>query len=544
MLLSTRKFWSGIIPRPPHQWEAGRGKRKGAGARPSFDLLPFSLLTLFALLATGKDDGADERHQQHQRGDLERRRPVAEERFAQVAERHQGNLLRLARPFGRDGGEDRQAQEGAGSEGGERPLRTVERLWRVAHAGQHHREEDKDGDGAAVDQHLDDRQELGRKQDEDAGDGQQGEDEEQRAVDDVAGEDDTEGAEDGESRHEVEDDLFVAHGATVASTTTLGLLLSGLFLRRGLFFVRPFDFAQACPEQSRRGRLGSPAGVGDPHRLTKRVLELPGLGLFQQLVQVQHEVAAVVAGELHALPGVVHHDGVEVADLNADVAAHAARVVDVEPVDDLLALALPLRVEGVVLHRDRHAVHRAVAGADLTAGAERLVLLEVPEEDGQPARAVRQLLLRRWVLDGDRLPQGRRDRCLYRLQYTEHLERAPHPVQSGRDRHRLLAGAAVGQVDSGRRGQAGEGAHHQVRPVVNKHPAVDYYLQEGEGQQDLPAERHHLVDAQPRQAELQPHEKKDEERGLDEDQRCLQPKPHLLPQRPVPAAQEQQRRQH
>src|SRR3990172_8171243 len=156
MLLSTRKFWIGIIPRPPHHaGEQGTGNREQRGFVfhvPCYLFLPSS----FALLATGKD-----------------------------------------------------------------------------------------GDGAAVDQHLDDRQELGRKQDEDAGDGQQGEDEEQRAVDDVAGEDDTESAEDGERRHEVEDDLFVAHGATIASTTTLGLLLSGLFLRRGLFLARPFGFAPA-----------------------------------------------------------------------------------------------------------------------------------------------------------------------------------------------------------------------------------------------------------------------------------------------------------
>src|SRR3990170_4196463 len=524
MLLSTRKFSIGIISPPPHHsGEQGTWNTEQEGGALLVFHVPWRLFRppSFALLAAGKDDRADERHQQHQRGDLERRRPVAEERFAQVTERHQGNLLRLARPFGGDGGEDREAHEGTGGEGGEGPLRTVQSAGggrHVAHAGQHHREEDEDGDGAAVDQHLDQRQELGRKQDEDAGHGQQGEDEEQRAVDDVAGEDDAESAEDGERRHEVEDDFFVAHGATVASTTTLGLLLSGLILRRGPFF--PLGFAQACPEHSRRGRLGRPAGVGDPHRLAERVLQLPGLRLGQQLIQVHHEVAAVVAGELHALPGVVHHDGVEVAYLNADVAAHAARVVDVEPVDDLLALALPLRVEGVILHRDRHAVHRTVAGADLAAGAERLALLEVPEQDGQPARAVRQLLLHRRVLDGDRLAQGRRDRGPYRLQYTEHLERAPHPVQSGRDRHRRPAGASIGQVDGGRRGQAGEDAHHQVRPVVNKHPAVDYYLQEGEGQQHLPAERHHLVDAQPRQAELQPHEKKDEERGLDEDQRC------------------------
>src|SRR3990172_959946 len=194
-----------------------------------------------------------------------------------------------------------------------------------------------------------------------------------------------------------------------SGATTLGLLLSRVFLSRGLFLRY----------------LRRPAGVGDAHRLTEWVLELPALGLVQQLIQVHHKVAAVVAGKLDALPGIVHHDRVEVADLNADVAAHAARVVDVEPVDDLLALALPLREQGVVLHGDRHAVHRAVAGADLAAGAERLVLLEVPEQDGQPARAVRQLLLRRRVLDGDRLAQGRRDGGLYRLQYAEHQNALP-----------------------------------------------------------------------------------------------------------------------
>src|SRR3972149_361324 len=159
-----------------------------------------------------------------------------------------------------------------------------------------------------------------------------------------------------------------------SGTTTLGLLLSGLFLSRGLFLRY----------------LRRPAGVGNAHRLTERVLELPSLGLVQQLVQVHHKVAAVVAGKLHALPGVVHHDRVEVADLNADVTAHAARVVDVEPVDDLLALALPLRELGVVLHGDRHAVHRAVAGADLAAGAERLLLLPGPQKEGEAPRAGRE----------------------------------------------------------------------------------------------------------------------------------------------------------
>src|SRR3990172_9486676 len=117
MLLSTRKFWIGIMPRPPHHREAERRKRKG-DTSPSIFHLPSSSPPSFALLAAGHDNRADERHQQHQRGDLERRRPVAEERFPQVTERHQGNLLRLARPFGGDGGEDREAKEGAGGEGG------------------------------------------------------------------------------------------------------------------------------------------------------------------------------------------------------------------------------------------------------------------------------------------------------------------------------------------------------------------------------------------------------------------------------------------
>src|SRR3990170_1095339 len=123
MLLSTRKFSIGIISPPPHHsGEQGTGNTEHDGGALLVFHVPWRLFRppSFALLAAGKDDRADERHQQHQRGDLERRRPVAEERFAQVTERHQGNLLRLARPFGGDGGEDREAQEGAGGEGGER----------------------------------------------------------------------------------------------------------------------------------------------------------------------------------------------------------------------------------------------------------------------------------------------------------------------------------------------------------------------------------------------------------------------------------------
>ena len=84
-------------------------------------------------------------------------------------------------------------------------------LRQVADAGEHHREQDEDRYRAAVDEHLDDRQELRGEQDEDAGDGDQRQDQEQRGVHDVPGGDDAQRADDGDGGDEVEDDLFVAH---------------------------------------------------------------------------------------------------------------------------------------------------------------------------------------------------------------------------------------------------------------------------------------------------------------------------------------------
>ena len=78
-------------------------------------------------------------------------------------------------------------------------------------------------------------------------------------------------------------------------------------------------------------------------------------------------------------PGVVHRNRLEVANFDADVAAHAAPVVDPELVDDLAALALLLRVLRVVLHDDRHALDRAGALAGVAAGTERLVDFGVPD---------------------------------------------------------------------------------------------------------------------------------------------------------------------
>src|SRR3990172_7140226 len=123
MLLSTRKFSMGITAAPPPgPGEGGRRKREGR-LFPSTFLLPSSSPPSFALLAAGQDDRADERHQQHQRGDLERRRPVEEQRLAQVAERLQGYLVRFTRPLGGDGGEDREPPEGGRRQRRARPLR-------------------------------------------------------------------------------------------------------------------------------------------------------------------------------------------------------------------------------------------------------------------------------------------------------------------------------------------------------------------------------------------------------------------------------------
>src|SRR4030067_1123636 len=66
MLLSTRKFWIGIIPRPPHHsGEQGIGNTEQEGGALRVFHVPCCLFRppSFALLAAGQDDRADERHQ-------------------------------------------------------------------------------------------------------------------------------------------------------------------------------------------------------------------------------------------------------------------------------------------------------------------------------------------------------------------------------------------------------------------------------------------------------------------------------------------------
>ncbi len=111
---------------------------------------------------------------------------------------------------------------------------------------------------------------------------------------------------------------------------------------------------------------------------TEGGVEEAGLAGVEEVVDVHVEVEPVVGGVLVAGPVVVHDDRFERADLDADVAAHAARVVDPELLDDLAAVAGALGVLRVVVHHSGHAVDRAVADADVAARAGRLVVRQSP----------------------------------------------------------------------------------------------------------------------------------------------------------------------
>jgi len=121
-----------------------------------------------------KDDRADERDQQYQRRDLEGHRPLAEEGRAQVLERDaRDHAVGVAGPVGGGDGGDQQSDQQQRGEGRDGPLGAHHLLRHVVGAGEHEGEEEQDGDGAAVDEHLHQRQELRRQQDVDAGHRQQ-----------------------------------------------------------------------------------------------------------------------------------------------------------------------------------------------------------------------------------------------------------------------------------------------------------------------------------------------------------------------------------
>ena len=74
------------------------------------------------------------------------------------------------------------------------PLAVVGEMREVLDPGEHQREKNDDDDGAAVDQHLHQSQELGERQKEDSRDSQQREQQREGRVYDIAGDDHSEGA--------------------------------------------------------------------------------------------------------------------------------------------------------------------------------------------------------------------------------------------------------------------------------------------------------------------------------------------------------------
>src|SRR3990170_7863049 len=100
--------------------------------------------TLLPLLLSREDDRPYQRDQEHERGDLERDRPLPEERVADRLERDRRDLTcGVARPVARRHRRDEQAGEEQRGDGGHWPLRADHRLRQVARAREHEGEEEE-----------------------------------------------------------------------------------------------------------------------------------------------------------------------------------------------------------------------------------------------------------------------------------------------------------------------------------------------------------------------------------------------------------------
>ena len=184
-------------------------------------------------------------------------------------------------------------------------------------------------------------------------------------------------------------------------------------LRRALLDSGPFATRDALPlgdsvsgQGALERRLGKRLTAHRPFNEFDAVLWTEGqrhpaaLVRVKQVADVHMQVAAVVDALLRPAPTVVHHDRFERADLDADVAAHAARVVDPELIHDLAPVARAFRLLRVVNHHRRHAIDRAVAHTDVAACTHRLFVVEVPQEHGEAALAHGQRVLVVRVLHG------------------------------------------------------------------------------------------------------------------------------------------------
>src|SRR5438093_13005820 len=122
-----------------------------------------------------------------------------------------------------------------------------------------------------------------------------------------------------------------------------------------------------------------------------------------------------------ANPAVVHCDGVEVADFDADVATHTAAIVDPELIHDLPPLAFLAREHRVVLHGHRHALDRAGTRAGLATGAERLHDRLIPQQDWKRPFPLRDLAMDFRILDSDRFAESRPQPGRDASQHTNHV---------------------------------------------------------------------------------------------------------------------------
>ncbi len=81
----------------------------------------------------------------------------------------------------------------------------IEALLEVLDAGEHQREDEQHGDGAGVDEDLDEREELDGEQDIDAGDADERHDQEESGIDGAPNQDHTQAAREDCRRHEIEE---------------------------------------------------------------------------------------------------------------------------------------------------------------------------------------------------------------------------------------------------------------------------------------------------------------------------------------------------
>jgi hypothetical protein len=119
--------------------------------------------------------------------------------------------------------------------------------------------------------------------------------------------------------------------------------------------------------------------------------------------------AIVVALELAQLVLVAHLDGVEIANVNANLAENAPAKIYFKVVDNLAPPAGVIGEFWVVLHLSSHTLSGTIPNADHATRAVRLVNILIPQERGKTHVPFgnRQAFFRVWILGCDRFAERR-----------------------------------------------------------------------------------------------------------------------------------------